>query len=101
VAKAPRVLIVTIKRFDIFGKKVNRRIKYPTTFNLMKHMVSDHPDSLSSQPDVVYDLYGVCVHSGWSSNSGHYYSYCKTGDGKWYECDDSHVGPTTEREALG
>ena len=105
VAKAPRVLIVTVKRFDIFGKKVNRRIKYPSTFNLKKHMVPamDQPDNYERQLDEVYDLYGVCVHSGWSSSSGHYYSYCKTGtgaDGKWFECDDSHVAPTTEREAL-
>lgn len=48
IQQAPRVLIVTVKRFDIFGKKVNRKMKYPSSFNLKKHMVSamDSPDTL-------------------------------------------------------
>jgi hypothetical protein len=41
-------LIVTVKRFDIFGRKVSRRIKYPASFNIKKHMASavDDPDKL-------------------------------------------------------
>ena len=35
---APRVLIVTIKRFDIFGRKINKRIRYPAAFNLKSFM---------------------------------------------------------------
>jgi len=29
-------------------------------------------------PDQIYDLYGVVVHQGGSTSSGHYYAYCKT-----------------------
>jgi hypothetical protein len=42
--------------------------------------------------DEVYDLYGIVIHSGYSANSGHYYSYCKDINKKsWYECNDSCV----------
>ena len=27
--------------------------------------------------DQIYDLYGVVIHVGSSTNSGHYYAYCK------------------------
>lgn len=74
------MLIVTVKRFDIFGRKVTRRIRYPASFNLKKHMdtAMDNPDKIDKIKDEIYDLYGVCVHSGSSTNSGHYFSYCKT-----------------------
>lgn len=43
--------------------------------------------------DEIYDLYGVVVHAGSSTNSGHYYSYCKNvNNDKWFECNDSHIG---------
>lgn len=80
---APRILVVTVKRFDMFGRKVTRRIRYPVKFNLKKHMDTamdsgSQSTDLSHIPDEIYDLYGVCVHSGYSTNSGHYYSYCKS-----------------------
>jgi hypothetical protein len=31
-------LIATIKRFDVYGKKVMRKMRYPASFNLKKHM---------------------------------------------------------------
>ena len=43
--------------------------------------------------DEVYDLYGVVIHVGSSTNSGHYYAYCKgAGNDNWFECNDSHIG---------
>ena len=60
-------------------------MRYPDTFNLKKHMAtamdsnnSQNGDKLLHIQDEIYDLYAVCVHSGFSTNSGHYYSYCKT-----------------------
>lgn len=100
---APRILVVTVKRFDVFGRKITRKMKYPLTFNLKKHMdtAMDNPENMASITDEIYDLYGVCVHSGYSTSSGHYYSYCKASDGKWFECNDSFISGSTEQEALG
>ena len=92
-----------MKRFDIFGRKVNRHMKYPMHFNMKKHMhtAMDNPENINKVPDEVYDLYGVCVHSGWSASSGHYYSYCKNMvDNKWFECNDSSISQTSENEAM-
>jgi ubiquitin carboxyl-terminal hydrolase 36/42 len=40
------------------------------------------------------------VHSGFSTSSGHYYSYCKNQSGQWFECNDSFVSKTSDKEAL-
>jgi hypothetical protein len=42
----------------------------------------------------MYNLYGVLVHAGYSSNSGHYYSYVRGPNGIWYLKDDSDVRVT-------
>ena len=38
-----------------------------------------------------YKLYAVLVHSGYSSNSGHYYCYVRAPNGTWYHMNDSIV----------
>ena len=41
-------------------------------------------------------LLGISEHSGSSANSGHYTATVRNSkDGKWYRCNDSHVGVTT------
>jgi hypothetical protein len=41
--------------------------------------------------DETYDLYGVIVHAGSSRSFGHYYSYCRGFDSKWYKCNDESI----------
>lgn len=38
-----------------------------------------------------YNLYGVLVHAGRSTHSGHYYCFVRSPAGMWYELDDSSV----------
>jgi ubiquitin carboxyl-terminal hydrolase 36/42 len=95
VHKAPNILIVTIKRHDVFGRKISRSLQYPSAFDLKKYTDGfiDGKTSGSHDEKVIYDLYGVVIHSGASTNSGHYYAYCKgVTNGNWYECNDSYVG---------
>lgn len=40
---------------------------------------------------VHYSLYGVLVHSGYSTHSGHYYCYVRTSNNMWYTLDDNWV----------
>ena len=120
VTSAPQILIVTIKRFDIFGRKITKSIRYPSAFNMKNYMDgfvdSQHAIARSKASskakaqvatatnanfDQIYDLYGVVIHKGSSTNSGHYFSYCKSVNNKgWYECNDSFVGPMSENAAL-
>lgn len=47
---------------------------------------------LSQEGDLTYTLYGVLVHAGWSTHSGHYFSFVRTSSGIWYSLDDNRVG---------
>ncbi|GJP77146.1 hypothetical protein CLOP_g7577 [Closterium sp. NIES-67] len=47
-----------------------------------------------------YSLYGVLVHAGWSTNSGHYYCYVRGPSGTWSSMDDSRVQQVSEKTVL-
>ena len=38
-----------------------------------------------------YSLYGVLVHAGWNTQSGHYYCFVRTSSGIWHNLDDNEV----------
>ncbi|KAF8204736.1 cysteine proteinase [Pholiota molesta] len=41
-----------------------------------------------------YSLYGVICHAGGGPNSGHYYAFIKSKEGRWFEMNDEMVQPT-------
>ena len=94
--------MVTVKRFDMFGRKISRSLQYPAAFNLKQFTSTaiDKKVNESEVPNMIYDLYGVVIHQGATTNSGHYYAYCKSTSGKWYDCNDSFIGPISEQHAL-
>uniref|UniRef100_A0A803N7N5 ubiquitinyl hydrolase 1 n=1 Tax=Chenopodium quinoa TaxID=63459 RepID=A0A803N7N5_CHEQI len=59
---------------------------------------SNHMDDNDPQPE--YSLFATIVHSGFSPESGHYYSYIKDVMGRWYCCNDSYVTLSTLQEVL-
>ncbi|KAK6942294.1 Peptidase C19, ubiquitin carboxyl-terminal hydrolase [Dillenia turbinata] len=96
VQKPPYVLTIHLKRFDshIAGQKIDKRIHFGPTLDL-KPFVSD-----SNEGDLKYTLYGVLVHAGWSTNSGHYYCFVRTSSGLWYSLDDNRVVQVSEKTVL-
>ena len=97
---APNVLVVHLKRFEHSGLgmsggggKIGRMVKFETVLDVGQYM---------SEPGgaVVYELYGVLVHAGSTLYSGHYYSFVKAADGRWYEMNDSSVQPRRLEEVL-
>ncbi|XP_042060900.1 ubiquitin carboxyl-terminal hydrolase 23-like [Salvia splendens] len=96
VQKAPLVLAVHLKRFSSYapGQKVDKRVAFEPTLDL-KPFVSDPYDG-----DLKYTLYGVLVHYGWSTHSGHYYCFVRTSSGMWYSLDDNQVVQVNERKVL-
>ncbi|MFS8030013.1 putative ubiquitinyl hydrolase 1 [Helianthus anomalus] len=46
--------------------------------------------------DFKYELYAVVVHAGFSSSSGHYYSYVRSAPDTWYKFDDRKVTYVSE-----
>ena len=85
---APKVLIICLKRFftkhnGIF--KNNQFVGFPIdNLNLVKYC--EGYDKFNS----IYNLYGICNHSG-GSGGGHYYAYCRNSNDKWYEYNDKRV----------
>ena len=77
-------MIVVLKRFDNRGRKKNNFIKFPFELDLTKYCVGYKKNSYK------YNLISVANHDG-SLNSGHYYSYVKNQNGKWYTYNDTVV----------
>ncbi|GLU16093.1 hypothetical protein SLE2022_325430 [Rubroshorea leprosula] len=88
ILEAPNVLTIALKRFQSgkFGK-LNKSIRFPEVLNLAPFM------SDSSDRSPVYRLYGVVVHLDImnAAFSGHYVSYVKNIQNKWFKIDDSTV----------
>lgn len=95
IFKAPYVLIVHLKRFrHLAGQKIDKKVHFGSSLNL-KPFVSG-----SYEGDLTYTLYGVLVHAGWSTHSGHYYSFVRTSTGIWYSLDDNRVYQVSERTVM-
>ncbi|KAK4783573.1 hypothetical protein SAY86_007947 [Trapa natans] len=96
IHKAPYVLTVHLKRFHFhdLGQKINKNVNFDTTLDL-KPFVSGPHDG-----DLKYSLYGVLVHHGWSTHSGHYYCYVRTSTNMWYSLDDNQVRQVSESTVL-
>ncbi|KAF2073895.1 hypothetical protein CYY_004783 [Polysphondylium violaceum] len=90
---SPPVLTIQLKRFSWTGRKVNKPIQFDPTFNLSPYMTSTNSDS-------IYDLYGVLVHYGSSTDSGHYYCYVKNSNNIWYGMDDESVSQVSQSTVL-
>jgi ubiquitin carboxyl-terminal hydrolase 2/21 len=81
----PNILVIDIKRFNSSNRKNQIMIDFPLeNLNLSNYVIGYNKDSY------VYDLYGVCNHSG-SVMGGHYTSFVKNANDKWYHYNDTSV----------
>ncbi len=81
----PKIMIIDFKRFTNDLNKNNKHITFPIN-NLDMRKYIDGYNSL----DYVYDLFGICNHLG-GTKGGHYTSYVKNLNDKWYLYDDTEV----------
>ncbi|KAM7263898.1 hypothetical protein ACFE04_001581 [Oxalis oulophora] len=95
VDKAPHVLTVHLKRFrSQGGQKIDKKVAFGPTLDMKPFVTA------SDGGDLKYTLYGVLVHYGWSTHSGHYACFIRTSSGMWYSLDDSRVGQVSEKAVL-
>lgn len=86
IHRASNVLTLSLKRFANFsGGKITKDVGYPEFLNIRPYMSQCNGDP------VMYSLYAVLVHSGYSCHAGHYYCYVKASNGQWYQMNDSLV----------
>ncbi|XP_053329464.1 ubiquitin carboxyl-terminal hydrolase 36-like [Spea bombifrons] len=84
IHRASNVLTLCLKRFAN-GDKITKCVGYSELLNIRPYM------SQSTGEPVLYGLYAVLVHSGYSCHAGHYYCYVKASNGQWYKMNDSRV----------
>ncbi|XP_020534725.1 ubiquitin carboxyl-terminal hydrolase 23 isoform X2 [Jatropha curcas] len=96
VHKAPYVLTVHLKRFHAHdpGRKYDKKVLFDRSLD-MKPFVSG-----SYEGDLKYSLYGVLVHFGHSTHSGHYVCFVRTSSGIWYLLNDNEVRAVSEKTVL-
>ncbi|XP_049632098.1 ubiquitin carboxyl-terminal hydrolase 36 isoform X2 [Suncus etruscus] len=95
IHRASNVLTLSLKRFANFsGGKITKDVGYPEFLNIRPYM------SQSSGEPVIYSLYAVLVHSGYSCHAGHYYCYVKASSGQWYQMNDALVHASSVQAVL-
>jgi len=81
----PSILVIDLKRFNNRNQKNQILIDFPLeNLDLSKYVIG------YKKEEYVYDLYGVINHSG-SVFGGHYTSYVKNANEKWYHFNDTSV----------
>lgn len=89
----PNVLTLQLKRFDHMGK-IDKFVGFSEKLNLRPYM------SQKQGPPVLFKLYGVVVHSGRSTNSGHYFSFVRNPMDQWHLMDDNRVCTVSPKSVL-
>lgn len=102
IAKAPPVLTLHLKRFNInyeYGRaraqKFNQLIDYPELIDIAPYMID------GNQTGTKYRLFGVTCHRGSELRFGHYTSYIRGPDGRWTHADDEDMTTVSAQTALG
>jgi ubiquitin C-terminal hydrolase len=90
----PTILILDVKRWSQQNHKINVLVHAPIhRADFSRYVKGYNPEKY------IYDLYGVCNHSG-SSLGGHYTAYIKNANGKWYEFNDTRVNEIKEEAVI-
>jgi ubiquitin C-terminal hydrolase len=89
----PKILIIVLKRFNNNREKITNLIKFPFELDLCKYCVGYKKNTYK------YDLISVANHDG-SLNGGHYYSYIKNLNDKWYTYNDTNVSEMSKDEVV-
>jgi len=89
--KTSRYLIISLKRFQNDGNKINTLIQYPINDLILDEYTENKTRSK-------YNLYAISNHTG-NLNGGHCFSYCRNGD-KWYEYNDNMVMKLTNEQLI-
>jgi ubiquitin C-terminal hydrolase len=90
----PNILVIDFKRFNSKNQKNQIFIDFPLdNLDLSTYVIGYKKKSY------VYELYGICNHTG-TVFGGHYTSYVKNANGKWYHFNDTSVVEVSSVEAM-
>ena len=90
----PNILVIDFKRFNNNFQKNKILVTFPLeNLDLSKYVIGYKKESYK------YDLYGICNHSG-NVMGGHYTSYVKNANGKWYHFNDTSVSEVATTDSI-
>jgi ubiquitin carboxyl-terminal hydrolase 8 len=90
----PNILVIDLKRFNNKFQKNQIYINFPLdNLDLSNYVIGYKKDNYK------YELYGVCNHSG-GTLGGHYTSFVKNANGKWYHFNDTSVSEVGVKESI-
>lgn len=100
--RLPAVLTLHLKRFShtLFGTigKIHKHVDFTADLDMTPYMASSDTDSVSGGNK--YRLFGVVVHDGHSTHSGHYYSFIRASNHMWYCMNDESVSQVSLNTVL-
>ncbi|ORX41285.1 hypothetical protein BD324DRAFT_606867 [Kockovaella imperatae] len=102
IAQTPPILTFHLKRFSVsyghrgqpHANRYNGYIAFPEHLDMTPYMVD--ADSGRNR----YRLFAVTCHHGNELRFGHYTSYVKSPNGKWYHADDEDMSPCAVDDVL-
>lgn len=97
--KIPDKIVLGLKRFsqDINGNLIKNKDRFTLDYDLY---VDYYSMDLKKKKDMAYFIRGAVVHYGNDLKSGHYITYLKMDDHKWYKHNDKHVRILQTKEEL-
>ena len=90
----PKILIIDLKRYDNFLRKINTRVNIKINDLDLRNFVYGY-----DKEKYIYNLFAVCNHHG-NCNGGHYTSCIKNANNNWYLFNDSNIHQINEDKVI-
>ena len=94
--RAPAVLCIQLKRFNVMGGKLSKQIQISQNLDLSKHLAKAGDTTQNCN----YKLVSMVTHLGGSASGGHYTAIGITPNGNYCHFDDSCVSPISTESVL-
>ncbi|XP_017885995.1 ubiquitin carboxyl-terminal hydrolase 35 [Ceratina calcarata] len=93
ILHAPTYLILILKHFRYdFDTRLRTKLRHKVMYNETIQLPVSTPSCTTTE---TYQLYAAVVHSGYSMDYGHYFTYARDLKQNWYKFNDSYVSQTT------
>lgn len=94
--RAPAVLCIQLKRFNVMGHKIGKQIQIIQNLDLSKHLAK----AGDPNQNCYYKLVSLVTHLGGSASGGHYTAIGLAPNGNYYHFDDSYVSSISTESVL-
>jgi ubiquitin C-terminal hydrolase len=92
--KLPKIFIIHLKRWNYNGNKNQSNIAFELEYDFSKYLTTNTNTNTN-----LYELYSISNHHG-GSKGGHYTTYVKNANNKWYNFNDTIVNEIKETEII-